>query len=90
MCLSLPRKDGKGRVVAAEMMRQTKTIQDCIANPEKTGTIKDCIEKGQDQYRMQTFDQHLADLYEQDLITLEAAKSAATSPADFERSLQYQ
>ena len=86
----LARKDGKGRVVAVEIMRQTKTIQDCIENPEKTAHIKDHIEKGRDQYGTQTFDQHLAELYQKELITLETAKAAATSPADFERNLQYQ
>lgn len=86
----LPRKDGNGRVVAVEVMRQTKTIQDCIENPDKTSNIKDFLEKGQDQYGMQTFDQHLTELYQKDLVSLEVAKSAATSPADFERNLQYQ
>jgi twitching motility protein PilT len=86
----LARKDGKGRVVAVEIMRQTKTIQDCIENPEKTAHIKDHIEKGRDQYGTQTFDQHLAELYQKELISLETAKAAATSPADFERNLQYQ
>ena len=84
------RRDGKGRVVAVEIMRQTKTIQDCIENPEKTAAIKDYIEKGRDQYGMQTFDQHLTELYLAELISLETAKAAATSPADFERNLQYQ
>jgi twitching motility protein PilT len=86
----LARKDGKGRVVAVEIMCQTKTIQDSIENPEKTAHIKDHIEKGRDQYGTQTFDQHLADLYQKELISLENAKAAATSPADFERNLQYQ
>ena len=85
----LARKDGKGRVVAVEIMRQTKTIQDCVENPEKTANIKDYIEKGREQYGMQTFDQHLTELYQKDLISLEAAKAAATSPADFERNLHY-
>ncbi len=84
------RKDGKGRVVAAEIMRQTKTIQDCIENPEKTASIKDYLEKGREQYGMQTFDQHLTDLYLQELISIDTAKAAASSPADFERNLQYQ
>jgi twitching motility protein PilT len=70
-------------------MRHTKTIQDCIENPEKTAGIKDHLERGREQYGMQTFDQHLTDLYRQELISLETAKSAATSPADFERNLQY-
>jgi len=86
----LARKDGEGRALAAEIMRNTKTIQDCIANPEKTASMKDYIEKGREQYGMQTFDQHLADLYNQGVITMETAKAAATSPADFERNLQYQ
>lgn len=86
----LARQDGKGRVVAVEIMRQTKTIQDCIENPEKTASIKDYIEKGRDQYGMQTFDQHLTELFLAKLISLETAKAAATSPADFERNLQYQ
>ncbi|HEX2524104.1 MAG TPA: type IV pili twitching motility protein PilT, partial [Terriglobia bacterium] len=64
--------------------------QDCIENPEKTAAIKDHMEKGREQYGMQTFDQHVTELYLKELISLETAKSAATSPADFERNLQYQ
>ena len=73
-----------------EVMRQTRTIQDCIENPDKTSNIKDFLEKSRDQYGMQTFDQHLTELFQKDLVSLEVAKSAATSPADFERNLQYQ
>jgi len=39
---------------------------------------------------MQTFDQHLTDLYRAGTITLDIAKSAATSAADFERNLQFE
>ena len=85
----LPRKDGKGRVVAVEIMRQTVTIQDCIANPEKTSSLRGFIEKGRDQYGMQSFDQHLTELYRADLITLDEAKHASSSPADFERNLVF-
>ena len=86
----LVKKDSKGRVVAAEVMRNTKTIQDCIENPEKTGGIKDYLERGKEQYGMQTFDQHVTELYLKELISLETAKAAATSPADFERNLHFQ
>jgi twitching motility protein PilT len=41
-------------------------------------------------YGMQTFDQHLTELYLNKMIDLETAKGAATSPADFERNLQFQ
>jgi twitching motility protein PilT len=86
----LPRADGQGRVVAVEVMRNTATIAECIADPEKTGEIRDHLAEGRVQYGMQTFDQHLMELYRNEAITLEVAKAAATSPADFERNLQFQ
>jgi twitching motility protein PilT len=86
----LQRADRSGRVVACEIMRQTKTIQECIAEPSKTYMLKEYIEKGKELYRMQTFDQHLRDLYQSGMISLETAKSAATSAADFERNINFQ
>jgi twitching motility protein PilT len=85
----LKRADGCGRVVACEIMRQTKTIQECIEEPAKIHMLKEYIEKGREHYQMQTFDQHLTDLYRAKIIGLETAKSAATSAADFERNLQF-
>ena len=86
----LQRADGNGRVAACEIMRQTQTIQECIAEPSKTFMLKEYIEKGREFYKMQTFDQHLTDLYHAGAITLEVAKSAATSSADFERNLHFE
>lgn len=85
----LRRADGLGRVAACEIMRQTKSIQECIADPQKTDEIKDYIEKGRELYGMQTFDQHLTDPYKAGTITIEIARGAATSPADFMRNLQF-
>jgi twitching motility protein PilT len=86
----LQRADGSGRAVACEIMRQTKTIQECIADPSKMYMVKEYIEKGREHYHMQTFDQHLTDLYREEVISLETAKAAATSAADFERNLQFE
>ncbi|MFN0181578.1 MAG: type IV pilus twitching motility protein PilT [Gemmatimonadales bacterium] len=86
----LPRKDGTGRVVAVEIMRNTATVEELIADPERTTEIKDLIAQGKSQYGMQTFDQHLTELYHAELIALEVATAAATSPADFARNLQFQ
>jgi twitching motility protein PilT len=86
----LQRADGTGRVVACEIMRQTKTIQECVADPSKIFMLKEYIEKGREHYKMQTFDQHLSNLYRDGIISLETAKSAATSAADFERNLQFE
>jgi twitching motility protein PilT len=85
----LQRADGTGRIAACEIMRQTQTIQECIAEPAKIFMLKEYIEKGREFYKMQTFDQHVTDLYQAKTITLEIAKAAATSASDFERNLQF-
>ncbi|MGH0029936.1 MAG: type IV pilus twitching motility protein PilT [Myxococcota bacterium] len=85
----LPRADGKGRVVAAEVMVATKTVQEHIKDPEKTGQLNDVIERGRDQYGMQSFDQHLTDLYRAGTISIEVAMAAASNPSDFERALHF-
>jgi twitching motility protein PilT len=83
----LRRKDGVSRVAVLEIMRNTLTIKDCIQNPEKSGSIKDYMGTGREQYGMQTFDQHLMEIYLQGIIDLETAKAAATSASDFERNV---
>jgi len=86
----LPRADGKGRVVALEIMVQTQTIREYIRAADKTVGLKDVIEKGRSNYGMQSFDQHLSDLYKEKVINIETAKSAASNPADFERALNFE
>lgn len=80
----LPRKDGTGRVLAAEVMVVTGTIQDCILDPDRASEIKDHIAAGRGTYGMQTFDQSLMDLVQSEQVDFAAARAAATSPADFE------
>jgi twitching motility protein PilT len=86
----LPRSDVKGRAVAAEIMVVTKTVQEYIRDPERTGHMKDVIEKGRSQYGMQSFDQHLTELYRAGKISLETATEAASNPADFQRALNFE
>lgn len=86
----LPRADGKGRCVAAEIMIVAGLIAEYIRDPLKSSAIKDLIERGRAQYGMQSFDQHLADLYRSKLITLETATAASSSPSDFQRSLSFE
>jgi twitching motility protein PilT len=85
----LPRADNKGRAVALEIMVQTKTIQEYIRE-DRANEIKDVLEKGRDTYGMQSFDQHLSQLYRQGVITLDTARGAATNPADFQRALEFE
>ena len=84
----LPRADGIGRVPAAEIMRVTPYIRDCIENKEKTKYIRDQIALGTSQYRMQTFDQSLFHLYKSGLITLEEAMHRASNPDEFRLKIE--
>ncbi|WP_411279736.1 PilT/PilU family type 4a pilus ATPase [Gemmatimonas sp.] len=78
----LPRANGQGRVVACEVMIVTSTIRDLIAEGNVV-EIRDYIADGA-QYGMRTFDQHLTELVNDNEVTFEVAKAAATNPADFE------
>ncbi|MFW5952246.1 MAG: type IV pilus twitching motility protein PilT [Gemmatimonadota bacterium] len=84
----VPRKDGRGRIAAVEVMLATSTIRELIREPERTEEILDLIAGGREQYGSQTFDQHLADLVTEDLVDFEVAKNAATNPSDFELKLR--
>jgi twitching motility protein PilT len=83
----LPRKDGNGRVVAAEVMVVTPAIRDLILE-SRINEIRDFIRDGREQYRMQTFDQHLVDLVNTDVVSFEIAKAASSRPADFELEMK--
>jgi len=75
----LPRADGPGRQLALEILINSPLIRDYIKDETKTPLIKDALI--QDNLRgMQTFDQHLVDLYLDNAITLEDAVYTATSP----------
>jgi twitching motility protein PilU len=73
----IPKKDGKGRVVAVEIMLNSPLIQDLIFKGE-VHEIKAVMAKSR-ELGMQTFDQHLFDLYEAGLISYEDALRNADS-----------
>jgi twitching motility protein PilT len=83
----LPRLDGKGLVPAVEVMVNTRVIQECIREAERTHEITDFVSKGR-HYGMQTFDQHLLALLQEGLISKEVALSAATSPTDLDLQIR--
>ena len=66
-------KIGGGRVAALEVMRRNLRVMDAILNGESEGkTFYDIIEDGH-ALGMQTFDQHILELYQQGVITEETA-----------------
>ncbi len=84
----LKRRDGEGRVVAAEVLLITPAVRDMIADGKRINEIREYIEAGREQYGMQTFDQHLADLVRTKEVTFETAMMASTNPSDFELKLR--
>ena len=79
---------GNCRFPAVEVMINTGTIKDYIRDPEKTVMIRQAIQEGVVQYRMQTFDQSLMQLYKQEKISLEAAIHASSNPHEFSLRLK--
>jgi twitching motility protein PilT len=74
-------KDG-GRIPACEVMVTTGRIQDFIMDPNQTGQIQQAISEGE-YYGMQTFDQALLKLVQEDKIDYEEALRYASRPQDF-------
>lgn len=79
----LPRADGKGMVPALEIMVNTERVREMIEDPLRTREIKQAIGEGLHPYGMFTFDQSLAALVKQRLVTYEEAVKHASSPSDF-------
>ena len=78
----LPRADAQGRVLALEVLVNTPLIRDYIKDETKTPLIKEAM-LGDNIRGMQTFDQHLVDLYLARQISMEDALAMATSSHEF-------
>ncbi len=74
----LVNKKQSGRVPAVEIMRTTRSIQECIKDPARTHEIPDFMARGRSE-RMQTFDQHLFDLVRANKISVDTALAAASN-----------
>ena len=80
----LPRSDGEGRCAAVEVLVCTPIIRDMIRDRNRVGEIRDRVAEGRAEYGMQTFDQHLSDLVESGIVTVQTAVAAATNPEELE------
>ena len=76
----IPRKSGKGRSAAVEILLNSPLISELILKGEVHG-IKEIMAKSRD-LGMQTFDQALFDLYENDMISFDDAIKNADSAND--------
>jgi twitching motility protein PilT len=77
----IPRMDGRGRVLAVEVMIPNPAIRNLIRE-EKIHQIYSQLQVGQLKFGMQTMSQSLVDLYQRRLISYEEALGHATEPTE--------
>ncbi len=82
----LPRADGKGRILATEVMIATPSIRDGLKDPRKSLNLKQYLEEGHDIYGTQSFDQEVLRLWKAGEIDYEIALAASTSTSEFQRN----
>jgi len=79
LCQALmPRADGRGRILAAEILIPNPAIRNLIRE-DKIHQIYSAMQLGQEKFGMQTFNQALYSLYSERLITLETALSSSSN-----------
>ena len=76
----LPRKDGKTRVPAVEVLVGCSTVKEYLLDPNKLALLRDFMVEGRSVYGTQTFDQSLLALYRSDQIDEEEALRQASQP----------
>jgi twitching motility protein PilT len=84
----MERADGTGRALASEIMVVNAAVRELILEPEKIHEVVKNMEEGKSQYGMQTFDQALLEMLDNNLITAEEAIRYSTSPNDFKLKLR--
>jgi len=84
----LPKRDGKGRVAAVEVLLNTPLVADLVFKGE-VQEIKEVMKKSR-ELGMQTFDQHLFELYEAGLVSYEDALRNADSLNELRLSIKLQ
>ncbi len=79
----LPRADGSGRALAAEVLISTPYIRDCIEDRDKTSLIADAIVAGVSEYGMQSFDQAILRLCQDQVVSVAEAERWVTNVEEF-------
>jgi twitching motility protein PilT len=74
----VPRADGDGQALAAEVLVATGTVREAIKRPENNPPLKELMEKGVHPYGMQTFEMHLRQLVAAGIVDKEVARAAST------------
>ncbi|HUP46669.1 MAG TPA: type IV pilus twitching motility protein PilT [Thermoanaerobaculia bacterium] len=82
----LPKANGKGRVMAMEILVPNAAIRNLIRE-DKVHQIYSMMQTGQAKYGMQTFNQSLATLYFKKHISLQTALSRSSNPDELQEMI---
>lgn len=72
----LPRADGQGMALAAEVLIGTGSVKESIKRPQGNPSLKELMTSGADMYGMQTFDMAIRSLAQRGIIGMDVAKAA--------------
>jgi twitching motility protein PilT len=72
----LPKADGQGVVLAAEVLVTTGSVRETIKRPVGNPSLKELMEGGSEMYGMQTFEMHIKALLREGLIDRDTARAA--------------
>jgi len=72
----LPRSDGQGMALAAEVLISTGSVRETIKRPLGNPTLKELMDGGQSMYGMQTFETHIKALVRDGIIDREVGRAA--------------
>lgn len=84
----LPRTDGKGRALAAEVMTTSALVREYILDPLRVAEIGELIKKGTAAEGMIPFDRSLLELFRTGKISEDVALQYASSPTDLKLKLE--
>jgi twitching motility protein PilT len=74
----LPRADGRGMVLLAEVLVVTGSVRETIKRPLGNPSLKELMESGAEMYRMQSFEMGVEKLLQDGVISRDAARVAGT------------
>ncbi len=80
-------KDGRRRVPAAEILRASRAVRECVS-AGRFGELPGLMREGREARGSQVLDQHLQELVARELIARETALQVAASPEELERLLR--
>ena len=83
----VPRASGHGRIAVVEVLVMTTRTFEFLIDPAQLPMIEDAIAEG-GYYGMQTFDQHLLELYSEGEVSLRDVMATATNPSDLRVALR--